>query len=82
MTANTSAPHMSRGDTLAEKISDGFRIDITSSIRCFDVSAFLIDTVNISKNPVEKTNEIKPIKTTRPPTIKDELIYECKENSL
>lgn len=73
---------MSKDDTLAEKISDGFRIDITSSIRFFDVSAFLIDTVNTSKNPVEKTKEIKPTKKTRPPIMKDELIYECNENSL
>lgn len=80
--AKISPPQVKRGDTLAENISEGFLIVPMSSIRLLGVSTFLIDKVKRSKNPVEKIKAISPMKNNPPPTMKDALIYECRENSL
>ena len=82
MTIKTRAPLPNKGETGAEKTSDGFRMDRTSSIRLFGVITFLIVTVNTSKKPVEKTKETRPINVIVPPTIKAELIYESNVISL
>ncbi len=74
MTINIRTPLPSKGKMGAEKISDGGRIDMTSSSRRFGVTTFLIDRVNTSKKPVEKTKEIKPMNVIRPPTMKAEFI--------
>lgn len=74
MTNKTRAPLPIKGETGAEKTSEGFRMDVISFIRRFGVTAFLIVTVNTSKKPVEKTKETRPIKIIVPPTRNDEFI--------
>ncbi len=67
-------PLINKGPTGAENISDGFLIDITSSIRRLDVKTFRMETVKKSKKPVEKTNDTNPMNTATPPIIKEALI--------
>ncbi len=74
MTIKTRVPLPNKGETGAEKISEGFRMDMTSSIRLFRVSIFRVVTVKISKKPVEKTKETKPTNVIVPPITKDEFI--------
>jgi len=74
VTASISAPTPRNELTLPEKISEGLRIDKTSSIRFLDVTTFLMLTVNTSKKPVEKTNETKPKNVIIPPIMKDAFI--------
>lgn len=74
MTIKTRAPVPKKGKTGAEKISEGVRMDMTSSIRLFGVSIFRIVTVNTSKKPVENTKITKPINVIVPPIRKDEFI--------
>ena len=74
MTTRMRAPLPSIGLTFPEKISEGLRIAITSSIRRLDVTTFLMLTVNTSKNPVEKTKETRPRNVSTPPTMKDAFI--------
>lgn len=70
----TRAPLPNKGETGAEKISEGFRMDRTSSMRLFRVSIFRVVTVNKSKKPVEKTKETRPMNIIVPPTRKEEFI--------
>lgn len=64
-------PEINSGEAFAVKTSEGFLIDMTSSICLFGVIVFLIDTTKISKNPVENTKEMSPINTRLPPTTKE-----------
>lgn len=74
VTTRISAPTPRKELTLPENISEGLRIDMTSSIRFLDVTTFLMLTVNTSKKPVEKTNETKPKNVIIPPMMKDAFI--------